>query len=140
MNKLLPKIIFYGLIVGVAFAIGVFYHKTTGTVKTIPNNNSPIIANINMGANKNINSIKTPPTNKPVVPPKNTPTPVVPVVPPAPVVPTCIITIDGQRYDVQPLRNSHSGGDVFQCGTDMSAIFHDQHGNRLKMILPYLIK
>ena len=39
----------------------------------------------------------------------------------------CIIYIDGVRYDMTEFRNIHSGGDIFQCGTDMSAIFHGQH-------------
>ena len=39
----------------------------------------------------------------------------------------CLITIDGQRYDVSVYRNQHSGGDVFRCGSDMSSIFHNRH-------------
>jgi len=41
----------------------------------------------------------------------------------------CIVVIDGGKYDVTQFRNIHSGGDIFQCGTDMSAIFHGQHDN-----------
>jgi len=41
----------------------------------------------------------------------------------------CIVTVDGVKYDVTQFRNQHSGGDIFQCGTDMSAIFHGQHSN-----------
>ncbi|MFZ2152757.1 MAG: hypothetical protein WAV41_01735 [Microgenomates group bacterium] len=41
----------------------------------------------------------------------------------------CIITIDGGRYDVTSFRNQHSGGDIFQCGADMSATFHNRHPN-----------
>jgi len=52
----------------------------------------------------------------------------------------CIITIDGKKYDVQPLRNTHTGGDIFQCGTDMSATFHRQHNDNLQMIQKYLVK
>jgi len=39
----------------------------------------------------------------------------------------CIVTIDGQRYDMTQFRNVHSGGDIFQCGTDMTSIFYQQH-------------
>jgi len=47
---------------------------------------------------------------------------------PAPTTDTrCIITVDGSRYDVTQYRNIHSGGDIFKCGTDMSATFHSQH-------------
>jgi len=52
----------------------------------------------------------------------------------------CIITIDGSKYDVTTLRSTHTGGDVFQCGTDMSAVFHGQHGNNLRLIQKYLVK
>jgi len=39
----------------------------------------------------------------------------------------CLISVDGQRYDVTSFRNTHSGGNIFQCGADMSATFHNQH-------------
>lgn len=39
----------------------------------------------------------------------------------------CIVSIDGVRYDVSSLRSTHTGGDIFQCGTDMTAIFYGQH-------------
>lgn len=39
----------------------------------------------------------------------------------------CIVTISGSRYDVTQFRNIHSGGDVFKCGTDMTAVFLSQH-------------
>ena len=52
----------------------------------------------------------------------------------------CIITIDGQKYDVTDFRNQHPGGDIFNCGTDMSAIFHGQHSNStLRKMQRYLI-
>lgn len=50
---------------------------------------------------------------------------------PAPSSNQCIITISGIKYDVQPLRNTHSGGDVFTCNTDMTATFFGQHGQSL---------
>ncbi|KKQ84838.1 MAG: voltage gated chloride channel domain-containing protein [Candidatus Daviesbacteria bacterium GW2011_GWB1_39_5] len=46
--------------------------------------------------------------------------------PPAPD-PRCIVTISGSQYDVTVYRNAHSGGNVFQCGTDMTAVFLSQH-------------
>jgi hypothetical protein len=39
----------------------------------------------------------------------------------------CIVTINGDRYDVTTFRKIHKGGDVFKCGTDMSAEFANQH-------------
>lgn len=55
----------------------------------------------------------------------------------APVLPTkgpvvdnrCIIVVDSIQYDITRFRSLHSGGDIFQCGTDMSNIFHGQHDN-----------
>ena len=39
----------------------------------------------------------------------------------------CIIIIDEMKYDVTEFRSSHSGGDVFVCETDMTAIFYGRH-------------
>lgn len=41
--------------------------------------------------------------------------------------PRCVISVDGASYDVTSFRSAHSGGDIFTCGTDMSAVFHGQH-------------
>jgi hypothetical protein len=63
-------------------------------------------------------------TNQPVtqnsptqIPPKPTPTPDS----------RCIITVDSQKYDVSSFLNQHSGGDIFQCGTDMTSVFNRRH-------------
>lgn len=51
-----------------------------------------------------------------------------PTEPPAPLPdPQCIITISGSQYDVTEYRNIHSGGNVFSCGQDMTAVFLSQH-------------
>jgi cytochrome b involved in lipid metabolism len=41
----------------------------------------------------------------------------------------CIILVDSVQYDITRFKSDHSGGDIFQCGTDMSSIFHGQHDN-----------
>lgn len=52
----------------------------------------------------------------------------------------CIIVVDGIRFDITKYRYQHSGGDIFQCGTDMSTIFHDRHPNSfLRRISQYQI-
>ena len=51
----------------------------------------------------------------------------------------CIVTIKGSKYDVTTLRNTHSGGDIFNCNTDMSTTFTNQHGNDLARIKQYLV-
>lgn len=43
----------------------------------------------------------------------------------------CIVSIDGVSYDVTRLKVTHSGGDIFNCGTDMSSIFWREHNNRI---------
>lgn len=120
-NKILPKIIFLALVVALAFAGGLLYRKTASTLPAIQAINAPQTITTNIMTN---DAITTQPSNTKPVPAKA----------------TCIITIDGQKYDVQPLRDNHSGGDIFVCGTDMSDVFHGQHGNNLKMIQKYLIK
>jgi cytochrome b involved in lipid metabolism len=52
----------------------------------------------------------------------------------------CIITINGQRYDVTQYQYQHSGGNIFTCGTDMTAIFNGKHSQRyLNMMQQYLV-
>lgn len=69
---------------------------------------------------------------------KSTATPV-----PKPIDPNagkCIITIDSQKYDVTVFRNMHSGGDIFNCGTNMTKIFYNQHSaSTLKKMSKYKI-
>jgi len=45
---------------------------------------------------------------------------------PTPVV-GCVVTIEGRRFDVLALRQTHSGGDIFTCGTDMTATYFSKH-------------
>jgi cytochrome b involved in lipid metabolism len=56
-----------------------------------------------------------------------TKTPVKPT--PKPVASRCIITIQGVKYDVTNFRNIHSGGNIFQCGADMTSTFFGQHNS-----------
>lgn len=44
--------------------------------------------------------------------------------------PSCIVTIDGMRYDIIQFRQIHSGGDIFSCGANMSADFWSRHSQR----------
>lgn len=50
---------------------------------------------------------------------------------PASVPSGCIITLDGGSYNVTSLQRSHSGGDIFNCGSDMSATFWGKHGQSI---------
>lgn len=58
---------------------------------------------------------------------------------PKPKVATCIITVNGSRYNVQALRKTHSGGDIFKCGTDMTTVFRNMHGTNYSLIAKYKI-
>ncbi len=51
----------------------------------------------------------------------------------------CIITLFGKQYDVAPLRNTHPGGNIFTCGTDMTTVYQGQHGNDVSRMQPYLV-
>jgi hypothetical protein len=120
-NKTLAKTIFFALLLGLVFLGGMLCQKTITAVPLARTANEPITINA-----KNMPNDAT--TNSPV--PNQ----------PAPAKTTCIITVDGKKYDVQPLRSSHSGGDIFVCGTDMSDVFHGQHGDNLRMIQKYLVQ
>ncbi len=78
----------------------------------------------------------TPPTSLPTkIPPTPTiqPTLASQVQPPPAPDTRCIVVVDGDRYDVTQFRSLHQGGDIFQCGTDMTAIFYSQHNAETKM-------
>jgi cytochrome b involved in lipid metabolism len=50
----------------------------------------------------------------------------------------CLVTISGQKYDVTKLASTHSGGNIFKCGTDMTSIYNVQHGSGLSRMNQYL--
>jgi len=58
---------------------------------------------------------------------------------PAPTSTTCIITVNGQQYDVSTFRTKHKGGNVFVCGGDNTSIFTSQHGTKWDMLHDYLV-
>lgn len=51
----------------------------------------------------------------------------------------CIVTLFGKQYDVTSLQNSHSGGNVFICGTDQTALYQSQHGTNMSRMQQYLV-
>jgi hypothetical protein len=51
----------------------------------------------------------------------------------------CTITLFGKQYDVTNLRNTHSGGNIFNCGTDMTGTYQARHGTDLSRMQQYLI-
>jgi uncharacterized caspase-like protein len=51
----------------------------------------------------------------------------------------CAVTLFGKQYDVTNLRNTHSGGNIFNCGTDMTAVYQSRHGTNMSRMQQYLI-
>lgn len=52
---------------------------------------------------------------------------------------SCIITLFGKQYDVTSLQTNHTGGNIFVCGTDMTATYQAMHGMDVTRMAPYLI-
>ncbi|MBP7842563.1 hypothetical protein KA017_01010 [Candidatus Woesebacteria bacterium] len=71
--------------------------------------------------------------------PTTTPTSAPPI--PKPQKPQCLVKIDGAAYDLEEFRSFHGGGDIFQCGTDMTNVFYSQHSKSyLEIIAKYRIQ
>lgn len=53
----------------------------------------------------------------------------------------CVITLFGVQYDVSPLQptGAHPGGNIFVCGTDMTAVYQSMHGTDVTRMIPYLL-
>lgn len=67
-----------------------------------------------------------------------TPPKVKPAPAPSPKPQGCIVSIEGVSYDVTVFKKIHSGGDIFKCGTDMTASFYSQHSTQtLKAMQKY---
>ena len=52
---------------------------------------------------------------------------------------SCVIRIFGQYYDVSVLGSTHTGGNVFVCGTNQDALYMSIHGTNVNRIVPYLL-
>ena len=51
----------------------------------------------------------------------------------------CVITLFGVLYDVTSLQNTHSGGNIFVCGTNMTSTYQGMHGTNVSRMAPYTI-
>ncbi|MFZ2199309.1 MAG: hypothetical protein WAV40_00795 [Microgenomates group bacterium] len=51
----------------------------------------------------------------------------------------CIVTLFGVQYDVSPLQTGHTGGNIFVCGTDMTATYQGMHGTNVSRMVSYLL-
>lgn len=92
---------------------------------------SYLVTNSGSSPQNNVNII---PTSNPTSAPTSVPTSA-----PASNSSNCIVTIFGKQYDVTSLVNTHSGGNIFNCGTDMSATYQSHHGTNVSLIAPYLV-
>lgn len=101
--------------------------------------------------------VATPPSPSPSAQPaqaappaqqRTQPTPIVAAATPVPATPApttapapqpgCLVVISGVSYDLAAFRAKHSGGDIFQCGTDMTDIFFSQHNaSYIQKLAPY---
>lgn len=52
---------------------------------------------------------------------------------------SCLVTIFNEKYNVESLKQTHTGGDIFICGTDMTGTYQAQHGNDPALIAAYKI-
>lgn len=52
---------------------------------------------------------------------------------------TCIITVFGKTYDVQRLRTTHGGGDIFVCNSDMTTAYQSAHGSNTSRLAAYAV-
>jgi|GEM_PF-4800779 len=50
----------------------------------------------------------------------------------------CLVTVNGIRYNVTELATTHSGGNIFNCNTDMSDIYKSRHGNKIDWMNKYV--
>lgn len=105
-------------------------NSDTGSSDTGNSNGS----NSGAGANNQSNTTPTP-TVAPTSAPNPTPVPTT-----QPSKPQCLVKIDGAVYDLQAFRSIHGGGDVFQCGKDMTNVFYSNHtSSYLQIISKYRI-
>ena len=51
----------------------------------------------------------------------------------------CIVTVDGSKYDLTEFRYVHGGGNIFICGSDMTARFNGHHGLDYARLAPYKV-
>lgn len=49
----------------------------------------------------------------------------------------CLITINDEKYDVEALRSTHPGGDIYVCDTDMTETFNSKHGMDYERLSKY---
>jgi PPE-repeat protein len=51
----------------------------------------------------------------------------------------CLVTLQGNVYDVTSLMTTHSGGNIFICSSDQTQLYLTTHGISLSRMTPYLV-
>jgi cytochrome b involved in lipid metabolism len=130
INKIIKKVILINLIIVPSVVLFLFIRSNQVPNKLI----KPISK-----TSENTVEIKT----EEVTPASTQPTQSTAVTSPATTVVTdsrCIVTVNGNKYDVSSYKNKHPGGDIFVCGTDMTSAFNNQHSSStLKKMAQYLV-
>ena len=132
-NALISRVIFFSAVASSLLLAGIVVAKTLPVFVEQETNQNTKVEQAIPNVTETVTAAPTNPISIPTktVPVLNTPTPNNDT--------RCIVTIFGQKYDVTFLRDTHSGGDVFICNTDMSTIYQRRHGTNLNLIARYLI-
>ena len=150
ISKILTKVVLVNLLV-VAAMLGVIFVKSSGDATDASDTAgvSTLLADIKVLKNditqleEMYSSTSSPAGSQvPVVVEKTVavPTPAPVKAAPPPPDNRCLITVKGNKYDVTSYRKKHPGGNIFKCGTDMTAEFNDQHSSgTLKKMQQYLV-
>ncbi len=133
-NFISPALSSFFLIVGVATYITFFQAQPINTDVT-----TETIAPTSIATTTPTPSVSPTKTSVPMATTKVTTTPKPTTAPTAKPTPSCIITVAGAKYNVYALQKTHSGGNVFTCGSDMTSSFNSQHGFNYRLIARYKI-
>jgi cytochrome b involved in lipid metabolism len=127
---MLSKILLSLLLLSVIVTSGIAYKKITEEPTIIPDSSNSQFVNTPTETQA--------PSLRPTVKPFPTLTKVIPTVFINQTGNLCLVTISGQRYDVTRLASTHSGGNIFICGADMTTSYNSKHGSNLSRMTQYL--
>ncbi len=134
--KLIPTLVLisicnYAIVVGTVGLLSMFQPAPTPVVPLTNPAAAPLVApqsapsEVTPDTSAAVNQEAPLPTSSPAPTTSSAPTDV-PQAQPA-TSPGCLVQIKGVSYDLQAFRAIHEGGDIFQCNTDMTTIFSDEH-------------
>lgn len=130
--KLLVTLSLINAVIVIGIAQYISMKQPSGSSATVANTPSPSPVASSPLPSISVNPSSTPQSS---VVPKQSTTPKPTVVSQSPKQAGCVVQIDGFSYEITSLRQTHSGGDVFKCGTDMSALFWKKHDQGILQIM-----